>query len=387
LVLIVSLIIGLGSILYTNRLVSEIREREKKQVALYAKSLEFLANQDMTGGDLLFILDEIVQANSTIPVILTDQNGLPEDYRNLPKASELDEENRKKYLLSKIRSMIDSRDPIQVNLVDNDGVQIGRKYIYYEDSSLLYRLRFYPYVQLMVIALFGLVTYTIFNYSRSSEQNRVWVGLAKETAHQLGTPLSSLMAWVEYLKSKYANDPHIKELDQDIQRLEMITERFSSIGSEPKLQTMDIKKTIQDSVDYLKPRLSKKISFEVAAKPDVPIMVEINPGLFSWVLENLFKNAVDAMIGEGNIHVSILKINYGNVALDIRDTGKGIPKSKMKTVFKPGYTTKKRGWGLGLTLVKRIIENYHNGKIFVKDTDPKKGTTFRIVLRGLGAGT
>ncbi len=378
-VLIVSFVIGAGSILYTNKLVQDIREREKRQVDLYAKTLEYLASETNQNSDLSFILDEIVQANTTIPVILTDEKGTPEYYKNLPKADLLKDDGQINFLKDQVTNMKDSRDPIEVRLVDGQNRIYGKKFIFYENSVLLTRLKYYPYVQLLIIALFGLVTYAIFNYSRSSEQNRVWVGLAKETAHQLGTPLSSLMAWVEYLKSKYPNEENIEEFDKDISRLETITSRFSSIGSLPKLHKMSLPQVLENSASYLRNRLSDKVILTVS--PDEEnIEGMINPDLFSWVLENLIKNSVDAMEGVGSIDIKVFNLNHENVAIDIHDTGKGISKAKINQVFRPGYTTKKRGWGLGLTLAKRIIENYHRGRIFIKHSDPKKGTTFRIIV-------
>lgn len=366
--------------MYTNQLVNKIREREGRQIDLYAKTLEYLANES-DSRNLIFILEEIIQANTTIPVILTDDNGITEFYKNLPLADRLTEGEAKEiYLEQKIEEMKQDHAPIEVHLVDENNQEYGVKYIYYENSQLLVRLQYYPYIQLLVIALFGLATFAIFNYSRSSEQNRVWVGLAKETAHQLGTPLSSMMAWIEYLKDTYPQDEHIVELNKDVERLEMITSRFSSIGSAPQLSLNNVYDVTADAISYLQKRLSDKIIFNIDAHPNKELLAMLNRDLFGWVLENLCKNAVDAMEGQGHIDIKIMRINEGKLAIDIKDDGKGIPKSKVSTVFKPGYTTKKRGWGLGLALVKRIIENYHEGKIMVKETDLGKGTTFRIIL-------
>ncbi|MDH5607966.1 MAG: HAMP domain-containing histidine kinase [Cyclobacteriaceae bacterium] len=380
LVLVVSLIIGGGSIIYTNELVDDIREREYRQVTLYARALEYLANETNETGSLLFVLDEIVETNTTIPVILTDANGTPEFYRNLKRADKLKKSDREQFLRKKAMEMRDERDPIEVNLLDENGQLYGKKYIYYENSILLTQLQYYPYVQLLIIALFVLVTFAVFNYSRTSEQNRVWVGLAKETAHQLGTPLSSMMAWVDYLKTTYRDDKNIADMDKDLSRLEVVTARFSSIGSMPRLVSQDLLAMVQETVDYLQIRLSKKIQIQVVADSVHP-QTHLNPELFSWVLENLCKNAVDAMEGQGKILIDIHAHGHHHWAVDVRDTGKGIAKNKMKQVFKPGFTTKKRGWGLGLTLVKRIVENYHGGKIYVKHSELGKGTTFRILLR------
>lgn len=272
--------------------------------------------------------------------------------------------------------------PIKVTLRDNHGNLFGVQYIYYQNSYLLTQLKYYPYVQLSIIIIFGLITFGIFNYSRSAEQNQVWVGLAKETAHQLGTPLSSLIAWIEYLKSSYPEDENIEELNKDIARLEMITARFSSIGSTPQLKSENAFDIVQSAIEYLQSRLSKKIKIHLSVFPNRNVEAKINKDLFQWVMENLCKNAVDAMEGIGDITVNILRVNDGMVAIDIKDTGKGIAKNRVGKIFQPGFTTKKRGWGLGLTLVKRIIENYHQGKIFVKRSEINKGTTFRILLNG-----
>lgn len=378
-----AVVISLGSIIYTNRLVEQIRERESRQIDIYASSLEFLANETQNTNFIL-IFDEIVKANHTIPVILTDQSGNPEDYKNLSKADRLeDAESRKKFLLEEIQRMEEQHDPILITLVDNEENFYGQKFIYYKNSFLLSQLRFYPYVQLLVIAVFGLITFMVFNYLRRAEQNRVWVGLAKETAHQLGTPLSSLMAWSEYFKGIYPEQMDtLLEFDKDVDRLKVITDRFSSIGSEPQLTQRNIVDSVEEIVSYLKVRLSTKIILSVSSFPNRNISAKINDSLFAWVIENLCKNAADAMAAKGSIEISILRANEGRIAIDVKDTGKGIPKSKMKYVFRAGFTSKKRGWGLGLTLAKRIIEQYHKGKIFVKTSEINKGTTFRIYLNG-----
>jgi signal transduction histidine kinase len=242
----------------------------------------------------------------------------------------------------------------------------------------LTKLKYYPYVQFGVIGLFLLIAYILFSTARKAEQDQVWVGMSKETAHQLGTPLSSLMGWNEHLRSLGVDETVVNEMNRDIKRLNTITERFSKIGSQPTLQDEDICIVIQNATDYLKQRTSRNVKYEVLLPPKV-IHVQLSVPLFEWVVENLCKNAVDAMNGKGQITITVTEIPEG-IAIDIADTGKGIPKSKFKTVFEPGYTTKQRGWGLGLSLTKRIIENYHKGKIFVLSSEPNKGTTFRILL-------
>ena len=275
-----------------------------------------------------------------------------------------------------IRTMETQNKPI---LIELHGME--DKYIFYQDSYLLIQIRYYPYVQLIIIGLFLLIAYILFNISRRSEQNQVWVGMAKETAHQLGTPISSMMAWVQLLKEQEGHNPITDELSNDIRKLESIAERFSKIGSIPELHNANLFDVLEESLNYMKARSSSKIRFSISGEKNV--FAPINQNLFSWVIDNIIKNAVDAMDGEGDIKISIEKHNDNNqLCIDIANSGKGIPKSKYKRIFKPGYTTKSRGWGLGLTLAKRIIENYHNGKIFVKQSTTGKGTIFRIIIKG-----
>ncbi len=373
--------ISIGSILYTNNLVEQIRDRESRQIEIYARSLEFLANE--SNYNFILILDEIIKANYSIPVILTNIEGNPEEFRNLPKAERLEGQELKAYLIQQVELMKEQHPPIHVTLTGPDGNIYGTKSIYYKNSFLLSQLTFYPYIQLSIISLFGFVTFLILNYIKKVEQDRVWVGLAKETAHQLGTPLSSLMAWSEYFKGLYPNERStLVEFDKDVDRLKVITDRFSSIGSEPQLSRLNITETIEEIVSYLAKRLSTKISMTVSSFPNRDIEAKINQSLFAWVIENLCKNAADAMEGKGAINIQILKANEGRIAIDVTDTGKGIVKNKIKDVFKPGFTTKKRGWGLGLALARRIIEQYHQGRIYIKHSEINKGTTFRIYLNG-----
>ena len=380
-VLALCIVIGVGSARYTNQLVKEIKKREDWQVNLYAKALEFIANEHETNQNALFALEEIIQANTTIPVILTNERGTPVFYKNLPQADLIiDSEERASYLVQKINEMGLTKGPIIVNLVDAQGNQYGQTMIYFEESSLLVQLRYYPYVQLAIIFVFVLIVFTVFNYSRLSEQNQIWVGMAKETAHQLGTPISSLMAWGQYFKEKYVEDPYIIELDKDVKRLEIITQRFSSIGSTPKMASLNIYEQVKLSVDYLKTRISKKVTIDFQAQEAEHIYLNMNPELFSWVIENLIKNAVDAMAGVGHIQILMFCSGVDKLMIDIEDEGNGIASNKMRTVFKPGFTTKNRGWGLGLTLTNRIIEDYHGGRIFIKNSALNKGTAFRIIL-------
>ena len=380
-VLIFSIVISVGSILYTNVLIDQLKAREEKQIRLYAKALEYTVRENLD-KDLYFITDEILFQNNSIPTILLSENGSIQGFRNIDIDSALSQTRQNQIIYDELEKMQESYEPIEVAPRDQSTNEIiSISYVYYRNSFLLTQLTYYPYIQLSVIAIFGFIAYMAFNYSKAAEQNRVWVGLAKETAHQLGTPISSLMAWVEYFKeeSSIKDKELIGELDKDIQKLQVITERFSNIGSAPVLKEVEIETLIYSVIDYLRPRISPKVSIEIEALTK-GITAQANPPLFEWVIENLCKNAVDAMNGSGSIHIFILKGNDGKVFIDISDTGKGIPKSKLKQVFNPGFTTKKRGWGLGLTLAKRIIEKYHQGKIFVKSSEENSGTTFRISL-------
>ncbi|MCV9388342.1 sensor histidine kinase [Reichenbachiella ulvae] len=382
-VLVVSIVISLVSIYYTNILVGQLRAREEKLISLYANTLEHFANQE-SDTDMNFIFEEIIVSNKSIPVIVTDEIGKPLDSRNIPKADRAEtKKERDKVLREELEIMEAQHEPLLVTLRSGDGSITGYQFIYYRNSDLLAQLKYYPVVQLLIVGIFGMIAFLIFNYSKAAEQNRVWVGMAKETAHQLGTPISSLMAWVEYLKSdeKMADQEIIVELEKDVERLNMITSRFSNIGSEPLLESTNIFEVVNETITYLKKRLSTKVKFSISCFPGKELEANINISLFEWVIENLCKNAVDAMGGEGEINIKILKANEGHVVIDISDTGKGIPKSMIQKIFQPGYSTKKRGWGLGLTLVKRIIEIYHKGKIYVKQSDINKGTTFRISLK------
>ena len=380
LILAVSVVIAAGSILYTNFLVTELKDREAQQIRLYAKTLEQQVIQ-YSDPNMSLILSEIITSNNTIPVIYINETGDTEG-RNIPEIAKVtDWEERNRILKEQAEEMKEVYPPIPVTLKDDQGQVYGYGNIYYKNSVLLTRLRYYPYIQLTVITLFAAIAYIIFSYSRMAEQNQVWVGLAKETAHQLGTPLSSLMAWVEYFKLQGGENAEIAhELTKDVDRLETITSRFSSIGSIPKLDDYDIVQVTEQSIAYLEKRVSTRINFSLTSFPKGAINAKMNKSLYEWVIENLCKNAVDAMGGIGDINIKILKANEGMIAVDISDNGKGIPKSSLSKVFSPGYTTKKRGWGLGLTLVKRIVENYHRGKIFVKHSEVDKGTTFRILL-------
>ncbi|CAN5447315.1 HAMP domain-containing sensor histidine kinase [soil metagenome] len=380
-IIVVSIIIGFVSIYYTNLLVEELKEREQRLIELYANTLEYTINEN-NNENLAFIFQEIIVGNNSIPVIVTDNNGVPAFDKNISYPATFTSLEKNQVLARELDIMRQEHEPIVITFKNQFGETDNHQYVYYRNSNLLNQLTYYPFIQLSVIAVFALLAYLAFSYSKTAEQNRVWVGLAKETAHQLGTPLSSLMAWVEFFKTEphYKDSEIVTELNKDIQRLDMITSRFSNIGSVPVLKEEYIYEAIKDIIGYLQPRISTKVNINInSTEPGLTAM--INKPLFDWVIENLCKNAVDAMSGVGTININIQKENHDKVLVDISDTGKGIPKSKLKQVFQPGFTTKKRGWGLGLTLVKRIIENYHRGKIFVKSSEVDVGTTFRIVLR------
>ncbi|MBL3656995.1 sensor histidine kinase [Fulvivirga sediminis] len=382
-VLTVSLIISIASIYYTDILIDQLKDRERQQIELFAKALEYTANQPLESETYFFVTDQILFQNNSIPTLLITENGKINGVKNIDIDSSQSQVSINKQLYNELEEMRATYEPIEIQLRDDKNDEIyGIQYVYYKNSFLLTQLMYYPYIQLSVIAIFGFIAFMTFNYSKAAEQNRVWVGLAKETAHQLGTPISSLMAWVEYFKDKATMEEKelISELDKDIHKLQIITERFSNIGSVPVLSEENIEIIIRNTIEYLKPRISRKVNMHVEAiSPNIDAIV--NPPLFEWVIENLCKNAVDAMGGVGELNISILRGSDYRVLVDISDTGKGIPKSKIKQIFTPGFTTKKRGWGLGLTLAKRIIEVYHDGKIFVKSSEENKGTTFRIILR------
>ena len=340
---------------------------------LYYKESRIFTELRLVLNDLIeSFFSEVVVNSASVPVIITDSTKT-----TIIITGNI--ENRKasdsSYLQKTIKQMASENTPIEIDLSGQ-----GKTYIFYKDSYLLTQLRFYPYVQFGIIGLFLFIAYLLFSTARKSEQNQVWVGMSKETAHQLGTPLSSLMAWLELLRLKDADEEAISEMEKDINRLKTISERFSKIGSGTNLIEENIVKIIYDSVEYIKSRTSKNIKYHINIAKNRAIIVPVNLHLFEWVIENICKNAVDAMSGKGELNVDISE-DEDSITIDFSDTGKGIPKSSFKAVFNPGYTSKKRGWGLGLSLAKRIINDYHSGKIFVKSSAIDKGTTFRIVLK------
>jgi len=372
LLLLLAVGIGIGSFFYTNWLVKKMAYEERKNVELWAEATKKLATPDLNPNiDITFLVDNIINRNTSIPIIIADTLDHILVYKNLI----LPNENKEIALKRELEQMKEENEPIIISLSETEN-----QYLYYRDSILLENLKYYPIVQFSVIILFIIIAYLAFNSSRNAEQNQVWVGMSKETAHQLGTPISSLMAWVELLRMQNVDENLIKEFEKDTQRLQKTTERFSKIGSIPELIPTNVVETIRSTVEYLKTRSSGKVKYILDFPEDAKYEVPLNASLFSWVIENLCKNAIDAMNNNGTIHLSITE-KGDQIYVDVSDTGKGIPKSYFKTVFQPGFTTKKRGWGLGLSLAKRIVENYHKGKIFLKQSEINKGTTFRIILQ------
>ena len=359
-------IIGIVSLFYTESFLKELRLEEERKIKLWAKAVEavFLADDDSN----LAFYSQIIQDNKTIPVILTDQDDQIIAHRNL----DVSEINPEKYLAKKLEEFKNSGQMIENTYIDGK-----TNFLYYKGSSLLTKLRWYPLLLLGVISIYMLISYMAFSNARRSEQNKVWTGMAKETAHQIGTPLSALLGWIAYLKERYPAEIAFKEMERDVDRLSSITERFSKIGSRPELTDTDLSGTLQHTVDYLSTRMGKKVSFEQDIS--LGLLAKHNPQLLSWVIENLVKNATDAVEGSGVMRLTASPLE-DSINIIVHDSGKGIPLKIQRNIFKPGFTTKNRGWGLGLSLARRIIEEYHNGSIALVESGSEKGTTFKIVL-------
>jgi two-component system, sporulation sensor kinase D len=366
--LLLAIFISILTLYLSQRLVNKIAIEEKKKMEIWADAERILSDPE-SQGDLGFHL-KIIQSNETIPAILVSETGKIIQFIHISEGNHLVSDE---YLKAKIELFKEENDPIKVPIDENTTYLV-----YYGKSSVLKQLEYYPWVVLGIVGLFILVSYSAFSYSTRSEQNQVWVGLAKETAHQLGTPISSLMGWVTCIENEIIPENAAEEMKKDVDRLNTITERFSKIGSEPVLETLDFVKVVGESLKYMKSRIGKGVVID-AFLLDEPVWVKINVNLFQWVIENLVKNSVDAMDGEGNLSC-VIEVKGNKVWMDISDTGKGITRSQSKDIFKPGFTTKKRGWGLGLSLAKRIVEDYHKGQIFVKESIPFKKTTIRVGL-------
>lgn len=344
-----------------------IKEEERQKMNIWASAQVYLDQVDTETGLDLYLA--IINSNSSIPTILVDENGKIVDAINIPEEITASEQKLSRYL----QELKGTNDPIEMDLGEG---RVNR--VFYGNSPMLNKLKYYPLVLILIIILFIAVIYFFYKTTKSSEQNKLWAGMAKETAHQIGTPLSSLIGWTEILKSENVKSAYITEIEKDVDRLKTITERFSKIGSSPTLEPEDIVEKTRESFEYLKARSSKLIKFKLDL-PEEKILVNMNGQLYSWTIENLVRNAIDAMKGKGELEIK-LKEDSKNVHIFVSDTGKGIPKSKYKQVFEPGYTTKKRGWGLGLSLARRIIEKYHRGRIRVLKSEINKGTTIEILL-------
>ena len=368
LILSVLLVIVIFSVTFTTRLANKFAQEEQRKIELWAEATRqfIMAEED---EDLELILS-VMEGNTTIPVYVVDNEHRLLSSRNVKEPKhDID-----KFYQNKINNLRQSQEPIEVK-IDDQIIQ----YIYYEDSTLLRRLYWFPYVQIAVIIAFIAIAVIAMILAQRSEQNSLWVGLSKETAHQLGTPISSLNAWNELLKNRYPDDTLLPQMDEDIRRLQMIAERFSKIGSQPKLEKQSVLPVLQSAMDYMRTRTSSKVNYTLNTNQDTDLQALLCIPIFEWVIENLCKNAIDSMEGKGDITISLQVIDQ-KICVDVKDTGKGIDRRNFKTIFKPGYTSKKRGWGLGLSLAKRIIEDYHRGKLFVKQSQIGQGSTFRIYL-------
>ncbi len=365
-----AVLISFSSLWVTDKLVTSLAIEERKKMELWAEATREIADIDSEVTDFSFYL-KVIEDNETVPVIVVDQDGNILDHRNLNPART----DNREYLQRQLEQMGKSNEPIEL-VITEDEFQL----IYYNDSMILMWLVYYPYIQLLVIIVFLFIAYYAFNISRKAEQNQVWLGLSKETAHQLGTPTSSLMAWLELMKEKDEDPVILNELEKDINRLEKITARFSKIGSKPVLVNTSITEVIENALEYLRARSPEKVIFETNFDKQTTVLVPLNTPLFDWVIENVCKNSLDAIEGKGKISLT-LHNKERSVCIDITDTGKGIPRGRFKTIFKPGFTTRRNGWGLGLSLSKRIIEEYHGGRIFVQQSVLNEGTTIRIILK------
>ena len=371
LLVVMAVVMSVGSLVISHFLVRDLKREEQRKMEIWAEAMRSLNSADEY-TDLTLVLT-VLNSNSTIPVVVLDREGEVQDYRNIPLREESTEEQMRA-VKRKAQSMKDAGRVIRVYLSSTDYMEIC-----YADSLLLRRLAWWPYVQLGLVFVFVVVAIFALLSSKRAEQNKVWVGLSKETAHQLGTPISSLMAWQEMLRETYPDDELLPEMGKDVERLQRIAERFSKIGSLPELRPESLNEVLSAVTQYISRRASNRVRLTCAV-PQQPLIVPMCSSLFEWVVENLCKNAIDAMDGQGSI--TLTASTEGALAVvEVADTGKGIPKNKFRTVFTPGFTTKKRGWGLGLSLAKRIVEEYHHGRIYVKNSEVGRGTTFRIELK------
>lgn len=379
LLVVAAIIIAVASLVVSHFLTKDLEAEERSRMEVWAEAMRSLNKAD-ENTDLSLVL-KVLNENNTIPVIVMDSNGNVSEFRNLTLDASNYEDSLRAATEEGKHLKASGRD-IRINLNANDSTQSSHDYIdvVYDDSLMLKRLAVYPFVQLGVVMLFVVIAIFALLTSKRAEQNKVWVGLSKETAHQLGTPISSLMAWIEILKENYPDDELIPEMDKDVKRLQLIADRFSKIGSLPEPVPSSLNAVMDHVIDYMDRRTSKKVQM-IKDFPDHDVVVNLNASLFEWVIENLSKNAVDAMGGGPGTITLHVEEAPGKAIIEVSDTGKGIRKKDLGNVFRPGFTTKKRGWGLGLSLAKRIVEEYHKGKIFVKSSEIGKGTTFRIELK------
>lgn len=366
-----AVVIAAASLVTSHFLVSDLKVEEQNKMRVWAEAMRSLNEAD-ENTDLNLVL-KVIDENNTIPVIVTDENGTVQVYRNV-KLNAVNEADSIQKLANMSEQWKRNGRIVRIDLYNSAFIEVA-----YDESLMIKRLQTYPYVQLGVVLLFVIVAIFALLTSKKAEQNKVWVGLSKETAHQLGTPISSLMAWTEILRETYPDDTLIPEMDKDIKRLQLIADRFSKIGSLPEPVPTSLKEVVENVVEYMDRRTSRKVVIETLL-PEKDITVRLNQSLFEWVIENLCKNAVDAMEGAGRITIRVMEWQHGAV-VEVGDTGKGIKKKNLDDVFRPGFTTKKRGWGLGLSLARRIVEEYHNGRIYVKHSEVGVGTTFRIELK------
>jgi len=363
-----AVIIAVASLLVSHFLVRDLSIEERHRMEVWAEALHALNEADET-TDVSLVLS-VMEGNNTIPVIVVNSEGDIDDFRNIKDIDDRQESMANSQKL---------KDYARRMIKAGDTIRIGQQLVCYDESIMLKRLQAWPYVQLGIVLIFVVVAIFALLSSKRAEQNKVWVGLSKETAHQLGTPVSSLMAWVEMLKEQYPQDNLLPEMDKDVKRLQLIADRFSKIGSLPEPVDASMNDVLVHVIDYMDRRTSSQVQM-IRHLPDHEVIVKMNASLFEWVVENLCKNAVDAMEGKGTITLTLFDEPH-QVVIEVQDTGKGIKKKDLNSVFTPGFTTKKRGWGLGLSLAKRIVEEYHKGRIFVKQSEPGKGTTFRIEMK------
>lgn len=367
----VAVLIAIASVVVSDLLIKDFAQEERQKIEVWAEATRVMTSENPSLNMSLIL--KIISGNTSIPVVLCDEEGNVIESNNI----DVPEKDVEKFWEEKVKALRAKNPPIVGDLGDGTF-----HYVYYDDSIILKRLLVYPYAQLTIVFIFILIAFLALANLKRAEQNKVWVGLSKETAHQLGTPISSLIAWIEYFKTKDIDASLLTEMEKDVKRLETIAERFSKIGSNPELVPVDINESLKSALAYMGTRISSKVKI-TPHYTELSLFTSMNESLFAWVVENLLKNAVDAMEGQGEVSFNI-EDRGKRIRIEIADTGKGIPKSKFKTIFNPGYTTKERGWGLGLSLVKRIVESYHKGKIFVKSSELGKGTVFCLELRKYG---